>query len=100
MSERSVSERKIVCAACLFNDGTKVIGVRHWDRFMHAQANAFGVKGSAEHVQGFIDQFGDFWGRQEALNIIKTNGQSIDPQRNSHHKTIDDVVELYSEGLY
>jgi hypothetical protein len=97
---RPISDRKIVCAANMFEDGTIIIGVRHWDLFMHKQADAYGLNGYEEHVQGFIDQFGDFWDREEALNIIKASGQQIDPERNSHHKTVGECVELYSEGLY
>lgn len=94
------SERRIVAACNIFEDGTKIIGVRHWDMFMRKQADAYDIKPAAIHEQGFIDQFGDFWGREEALDIVKANGQYFDPERNSHNKTIEECKELYSEGVW
>lgn len=91
--------KRIVCAANKFPDGSIILGVRHWDRFMCNQANALGIKGGTEE-QGFIDQFGTFYNRVEALELVKENGQHFDSQRNSHHDSIDDCDELYSEGLY
>jgi hypothetical protein len=44
--------------------------------------------------QGFINQFGDFLTREEAMQIVKQNGQPFDIGSNR-----GDSV-LFSEGLY
>jgi hypothetical protein len=82
----------VVCAANKFDD-VILCGARHWDKVMCAQANAMGIKGGTEE-QGFIDQFGDFLTREEAMEIVKKNGQRFDIESNGC------TVELYSEGLY
>jgi len=53
------------------------------------------IKWSSEAEQGFIDQFGNFYNRNEALKTIHCNNlQIINYDRNGS------TVELYSEGLY
>lgn len=47
-----------------------------------------------EDTQGFVDQFGNFLTRKEALYIVIGNKQSVDWERNGS------CDELYSEGLY
>lgn len=84
----------VVCAACKL-DGVVVCGARHWDKVMRAQAGAIGVKIPFKGEEGFIDQFGDFLSRKEAMEIVKKNGQRFDIERNGER---DD--ELFSEGLY
>lgn len=87
----------IVCAACKL-EGSQVmlVGPRHWDMTMHSQYdNIFPMRPSEQHwEQGFIDQFGKFYTRTEAMELIKSTGQKINMVRNVH----DD--ELFSEGLY
>lgn len=86
----------IVCAAnkCPVAGGFVLLcGARHWDTIMGGQAKAIGIRGGLEE-QGFINQFGEFRDRKEALAIVKANGQPFDPERNGS----DD--ELFSEGLY
>lgn len=92
--------QRVVCAACKFEDGTIILGIRHWDVFMTKQAKALGFRGMAEHEQGFVDQRGNFLSRKEALEVVRSTGQYFDPQRNSHHNTAAKCVELYSEGIY
>lgn len=44
--------------------------------------------------QGFIDQFGNFYGREEAFEHCERIGQPIDYERNGGKGA------LFSEGLY
>ena len=85
-------QRIIVCAACKFCD-LILCGARHWDSVMCAQADIIGIKGGNEE-QGFIDQFGDFHNREEAMKIVKESGQPFNRSRNG-----GDTI-LFSEGLY
>ena len=50
---------------------------------------------STQFEQGFIDQFGVFYNREEAMVIALAAGQDIDYKRNG-----GDSLILYSEGLY
>lgn len=83
----------IVCAACKLPSGVILAGARHWDEIMCAQADAMGERGGNEE-QGFIDQFGTFHSREEAMRIVLENGQPFNKERN-----VGDKV-LFSEGLY
>lgn len=90
-------QQKIVCAAC--SDSTIIIcGARHWDKIMNRQFDAIKRTNpdlrSSKFEQGFIDQFGEFLTRKEAMKVVKENGQPFDAERNG------DDDELYSEGLY
>lgn len=82
----------IVCAALKVGD-VLVCGARHCDKVMRKQADAMGLN-LMNTEQGFIDQFGDFLTRKEAMQIVKENGQAFDIERNR-----GDSV-LFSEGLY
>lgn len=99
--------RIVVCAANKFTIvGRDIIipSARHWDRIMCDIADLIGMdKISRENnqkiresqVQGFIDQFGDFLTREEALRIASHAKQL---NRYCHkHPSYD---ELYSEDLY
>lgn len=89
--------RVVVCAACRFNTFI-ICGVRHWDKLMHTHFSQ--LKITYPHLkainfeEGFIDQFGDFLSREEALMVIKESKQSFNSERNQSTKI------LYSEGLY
>ena len=91
---------RIVCAAnqysCLL-DETKtliVIGARHWDSIMrdHFRLISDRVDRKSE-IQGFIDQFGKFYTRQEAFVIAEENNQII-------RRVGGDNGKLFSENLY
>jgi hypothetical protein len=93
----------IVCAANRLDDGFIVTGPRHFDATMRKQINAY-LKSinidSETHnhslwEQGFIDQFGRFYTREEAMKIILNNEQPFDVERNGGTARV-----LYSEGLY
>ena len=87
----------IVCAAIRIGDWSYLLcGARHWDSVMHKQADKMGLSRKLiTEEQGFIDQFGEFLSRKEAMKIVKENGQPFNIERNGGS---DD--ELYSEGLY
>lgn len=83
---------RIVCAANLhIETGTIFCGARHFDSAMRAQIKAaeFGWSG---YEEGFIDQFGKFYNRQDAWKIAEANNQiiMISGKRGT----------LYSEDLY
>lgn len=70
----------IVCAACWnFESGTMLAGARHFDMVMVSQLEAMDecllAAINKQWEQGFIDQFGTFYTREEALKIAKENGQ-------------------------
>lgn len=95
---------RIVCAANMLDDGTILVGARHWDERMHQQLELYlqakgiteeqWIKRSREHeYQGFIDQYGTFYDREEAMIIAKREGQIF-------RSVGYDSTELYSEHLY
>jgi len=88
------ARRRIVCAAILFEQGM-IVGPRHYDAVMMAQYKAMGLKQTeADGIQGFIDQFGTFFDREQAFEIATRQGQI-------RHKTGNpDSTELFSEDLY
>lgn len=72
-----------------------LIGVRHWDGHMRAQAEA--CKYNLEDVhfeQGFIDNSGVFMDRKEALAVAMAAGQL-----NVHRSKTDPETELFSEDF-
>lgn len=86
----------IVCAAIKKGD-IIIAGPRHFDSVMLSQIKAISGdnRGAfADAEQGFIDQFGNFWGRIDAMILARAAGQSIDMDRNGSK------TRLYSEGLY
>ena len=95
----------IVCAAIMiekfnvesYNDDIILTRPRHWDFTMRIQAYCLGLdrknKNFKEIEQGFIDQFGKFYAREEALVIARRNNQI---RFELDHET----KELFSEMLY
>ena len=84
----------IVCAANRMPDGKLLVGVRHWDKLMHDQYDARYGDVHAKHSeveQGFIDQWGKFYTREQALIAVESTGQT-----KGHYSKI----ELFSEDLY
>lgn len=84
-------QRRVVCAANRYPDGTIVCGVRHFDMLMHNVLAKLEMEPGKEE-QGFVDYKGQFLTREEARVIAFQNGQiehvSIHPTR------------LFSEDLY
>lgn len=90
-----VGMRRVVCAALLVNDHL-VCGPRHYDAVMLGHLKLINEPySSANVIQGFIDQFGVFMNRHEAMQVAKDSGQKINFERNG-----GDSTRLYSEGLY
>lgn len=85
------TKRQVVCAANKWDD-LIVLGVRHFCPIMSDMCERLGVSGRVEHEQGFVDQWGNFMSRKEALLVLKTNGRFI--------RDDDYLDELYSENLY
>ena len=86
------SQPRIVCAAIRNNAGDVIIGIRHFDLGMHEQIK----KSSSRWIvseQGFIDQFSNFYTREEAWKIASESNQII---RRCH----GDGKELFSENIY
>lgn len=96
-------QRRIVCAANRFkmkNGKTLVIpGARHYSRDMAAVIDELRDQMVSDHAhgddQGFIDQWGDYHTREEAL-IIATHAGQI----NTVRKKGGPPDELFSEDLY
>ena len=89
--ERSIP-RYVVCAANRReSDGLIICGARHWDKIMHAVADALPDR-TDKWEQGFIDQYGFFLTRKEARYIVEKNKQAL-----RDYGLLDD---LYSENLY
>lgn len=91
-------EPRIVCSANKLSNGVILIGIRHWDSHMHYQRSLMVDDDKAPeltkgHIQGFLDQFGKFYTREEAYIVAEKNSQII---RNLNHST----NKLYSEHLY
>ncbi len=91
---------KIVCAAIRNPKDSHIItGARHFDLIMHGQMCHYKISEATgfpiQWEQGFIDHLGNFHNRQEALKIVKANGQPLNVQRNGGNGE-----DLYSEGLY
>jgi hypothetical protein len=85
----------VVAAATRSECGTVVlVGARHWDSVMHAQADALlpGLYTFPIAEQGFIDQYGNFLSRLEAAFIVEQNSQRL--RMPIEHSC------LYSENLY
>lgn len=96
-------QRVIVCAANRFElktGGTIVIpGTRHYSKDMAAVLDLLEDKVVTDHVhgdnQGFVDQWGNYFTRKEAL-IIATHAGQINTRR---EKTAP-LDTLFSEDLY
>lgn len=98
-------DRRIVCAANIHPNGDIMLGIRHVDQFMikHSQEldDAYGSEFdvSVFHLpdnQGFVDQRGQWYNRQEAWKIAKRQGQIIRRVGGDEYKG----GTLFSENLY
>ncbi len=94
-------QRRVVCAAnkydCYYGGIDMIfIGVRHFCPIMrqNMETHKDFIKRESE-VQGFIDQFGVFMDRKEALQVAREAGQL----NIARIKTWPDD-ELFSEDLY
>lgn len=86
--------RRVVCAAVLYEDGTLLVGPRHYDSTMLAQYKRYGIGMTEDQaVQGFVDQWGAFMTREEAHKMASEQGQI-------RHRCGGDNGRLFSENLY
>lgn len=87
-------EQRVVCAAHRNKDGEIICGARHFDPVIRSQIFSRTDKDTWKgSEQGFIDQFGKFLTRQEALEIALKRGQRI-------RRCGGDDDKLFSENLY
>lgn len=94
----SLSPSVVVCSACRY-DKHMLIGARHWDANMRAQAEFVPKEVHPFKIdweQGFIDQHCNFLTRTEAWKIAEANGQII--RRVGGDEA--DGGTLFSENLY
>ena len=92
--------RRIVCAANRLTDScteaeiVMLIAPRHWDDTMRNQYNQMNCNHPQSlFEQGFIDNFGKWHNRKDALIIARRKNQVV--------RELDyDTNELYSEMLY
>ncbi|QHQ14553.1 hypothetical protein GMW39_00830 [Pectobacterium parmentieri] len=98
MSE-PMPQRRVVCAANKYQseDGELIfIGVRHFCPLMRQNiGKSIELVDRKTEVQGFVDQFGVFMDRRQALEVAKNSGQL-----NVHRIKSWPVGELFSEDLY
>lgn len=100
--------RKIVLAACkIYHDehGEMVLcGHRHWSMDMHQSMDKLKLCGwkvlHEDGAQGFVDNAGRYYTREEAIQFVKDGHQDYDSQRGNHAKSIDDCKEAFSEGFW
>lgn len=94
-------ERRIVSAANRYklkDGGTIVVpGTRHCSKDMAAVVDLILDKIVSRHTadQGFVDQFANYWTREEALVIATRAGQI-----NTVRKKSNPEHQLFSEDLY
>lgn len=102
VSEKIRTQRVIICAALRYPDLDLVIpGARHYSPDIGRlidKMQQFGIMPKKKQQvvgdnQGFIDNFGNYWTREEALTIAKGANQ-VNPQKCGRES------ELYSEDLY
>lgn len=94
--ERTSIGRRVVCAAIRAEDGSIMVGVRHYSADMHAQilSRSDGEKFAhrSDDDQGFVDQFGDYLTREEAWIVANDAGQIV--------RDVGRHGKLFSENLY
>ena len=100
-------QRVVVCAANRYKDTTGywnhvpiiVLGARHFDNRMQEQIRALSLAGyilsPARWEQGFVDQYGVFMNRHEALEVATKAGQI-----NTRRTKTTPYDRLFSEDLY
>lgn len=88
-----LSPPRIVCAAVQLKGGLVVPGARHLDMTMRLIIASLGVGSMQGSRQGFIDQHGQFYTREEAWPIAEARGQIVKRVPGAQGK-------LFSENLY
>ena len=92
-----LSKPRIVCAAIRAEDGSLIVGIRHYSPDMYAQINVredgSWFKHRSGDDQGFVDQHGKYYTREEAWHIASKNNQL-------NRLLPGEEGVLYSENLY
>ena len=89
-------QRFVVCAANQYGEHFMFIGVRHFCPLMRKNMATSDIKWMREKFgehQGFIDQWGVFMTREEALAVAEAAGQI-------RFRCGGDGEKLFSENLY
>lgn len=95
---------RLVVTAAIKWDDTTICGARHYSPAMHTQLDSFSheklndyriARAEGRVEQGFVDQWDVFMSREEAMTVVKENGQRFNIERNG-----DQDIELYSEGIH
>lgn len=100
MAHELIEGRFVVCAACKYGD-LILAGPRHFDKVMQSQIarmnedGLFSLEEAGTAVQGFLDQYGVFMDRKEAMQVALAAGQV-----NVRRKKIGPLDILFSEDLY
>lgn len=98
-----LSSPHIVCAANRIGNGQVVLGARHFDSLMHMaiKARANPLEDWRHSEQGFVDQHGIFYTREDAW-IVACKEQQIKRYVGSQTPADNGVygAKLYSENLY
>lgn len=85
--------RRVVCAAIRADDGEILVGIRHYStdmlRQIHARSDGEKFYHRQDQDQGFVDQYGEYMTRSEAMTVALAAGQ-----------VNQDTGELCSEDLY
>ena len=101
MTKVDRSPRRVVCAAIRAEDGSVLIGIRHYSMDMHRQiqARTDGAKFKHRHDpdQGFVDQRGVYMDRAEAYLVAEAADQLFDIASCGF---TNGIPQLFSEGLY
>ncbi len=94
---------KIICAATKVDYFTEeknlrsviICSPRHWDIVAREQFKVMNISQSRvkSETQGFVDQYGDFYTREEAWVVAEKNKQIVRRVGGDHEK-------LFSENLY
>jgi len=93
IDEIAPKNRIIVTAANRLECGLILVGARHCDKVMTAQYRAIpeDMRTLGMGEQGFIDQYGQFLSRDDAMHIVTKNGQAL---------IGEDWGTLFSENLH
>lgn len=100
-NELEIDNGFVLLAACRYGDYITAVGVRHYDLHMHQQLDLCDEDELQERrradvvSQGFIDRWGNYLSREEALTLVKDTKQMFSFRCQSG---CDDV--LYSEGIH
>lgn len=101
MTDKTVKQRRVVCAALLSKDGDVLLGIRHYSQDMwmqiHRRNDMSKWKNLLDENQGFVDQYFVYMSREEAYKVAKAAGQIKYP--GACREGLDGW-KLYSEGLY